>query len=113
MTQDKKPGFWGRLFGEKPQPKSDTEEALERATQEARGEEEALAALRAERAAQAAEPEPTPAPAPEDEDSRDAAPPEMQRCILPPKRSRTFSKISLSKPLSIRMAPRCVSFFSC
>ena len=78
MTQDKKPGFWGRLFGEKPQPKSDTEEALERATGESRGEEEALAALRAERAAQAAEPEPTPAPAPEDEDSRDAAPPEMQ-----------------------------------
>ena len=78
MTQDKKPGFWGRLFGEKPQPKSDTEEALERATGESRGEEEALAALRTERAAQATEPEPTPAPAPEDEDSRDAAPPEMQ-----------------------------------
>ncbi|WP_421952781.1 signal recognition particle-docking protein FtsY [Pelagibacterium sp.] len=72
MTQDKKPGFWGRLFGEKPQPKSDAEEAMERATQEQPGEEKALAALREEREAQA--PEPTEAT----EDSRDAAPPEMQ-----------------------------------
>ncbi|WP_417579109.1 signal recognition particle-docking protein FtsY [Pelagibacterium sp.] len=72
MTEDKKPGFWGRLFGEKPQPKSDAEEAMERATEHPRGEEEALAALREQRSA------PTPEATPEPEDSRDAAPPEMQ-----------------------------------
>lgn len=72
MTQDKKPGFWGRLFGEKPQPKSDAEEAMERATEEPRGEEEALAALREARET------PTPEPTEGHEDSRDAAPPEMQ-----------------------------------
>tara|TARA_A100001391_G_scaffold158426_1_gene116847 strand:- start:2351 stop:3673 length:1323 start_codon:yes stop_codon:yes gene_type:complete len=72
MTQDKKPGFWGRLFGEKPQPKSEAQEAMERATDEPRGEEEALDALREKRQA------PAPEPTADTEDTRDAAPPEMQ-----------------------------------
>ncbi|HCO54848.1 MAG TPA: signal recognition particle-docking protein FtsY [Pelagibacterium sp.] len=72
MTQDKKPGFWGRLFGEKPQPKSEAQEAMERATEEPRGEEEALDALREKRQA------PAPEPTADTEDTRDAAPPEMQ-----------------------------------
>lgn len=72
MTQDKKPGFWGRLFGEKPQPKSEAQEAMERATEEPRGEEEALDALREKRQA------PAPEPTADTKDTRDAAPPEMQ-----------------------------------
>lgn len=77
MSEDKKPGFWGRLFGlDQPQPKSDTEQALERATDENRGEEEALETLRARRETPDEPVEETvPDGAP---DSRDAAPPEMQ-----------------------------------
>ncbi|RDE09636.1 signal recognition particle-docking protein FtsY [Pelagibacterium lacus] len=48
MTQDKKPGFWGRLFGEKPLP------------------------------AEAETPAPSEGKQQDEEDSRDAAPPEMQ-----------------------------------
>src|SRR5690606_20060224 len=67
MSETKKPGFWGRLFGaDKPQEPSETLEALERATEDKPGETEALDALREERGSQ------------EKPDSRDAAPPEMQ-----------------------------------
>lgn len=60
MSEEKKPGFWGRLFGEKPQPKSESQEAMERAAEEPVEE--------------ASEPEQdTPEP-----ETRDAAPPEMQ-----------------------------------
>lgn len=67
MSENKKPGFWGRLFGaDRPQEPSETLEALERATRDKPGETEALEALRKARAAE------------EKPDSRDAAPPEMQ-----------------------------------
>lgn len=67
MTESKKPGFWGRLFGaDKAQPPSETREALERSTEEKPDETKALDAQRENREAE------------EKPDSRDAAPPEMQ-----------------------------------
>ncbi|WP_127143729.1 signal recognition particle-docking protein FtsY [Pelagibacterium montanilacus] len=80
MSDTRKPGFWGRLFGEKPAPSSDAEQALERATEDPRGEEESLKALREERRAEAAPQAPASeeAPAGTSDNTPDAAPPEMQ-----------------------------------
>ncbi len=63
MSENKKSGFWGRLFGEKPQPKSDAQDAMDRATEEVTGEDEALERLEEERV---------------EAETPDAAPPEMQ-----------------------------------
>jgi fused signal recognition particle receptor len=75
MSEGKKQSFWGKLFGlEKPEEKSESQAALERATEEPRGEEESLEALRQSRAEETVPIE----RAEKVDDIPDAAPPEMQ-----------------------------------